>query len=314
MTETTLIQPALQHPNQSIGVDISKDKFDAFAFPIGARNCFSNDKSGFESFLKWLPQNGLERIVFEPTGAYHHGFERYVGGTGLPLCKVNPYHSRAFARSTGTRMKSDAVDAFLLGKMGAERKLAPRPILSEDIDTMRELNVARAALVKEKTAVSNRKATARHTIIKDQLAARLKDIKVNIDEIDAEIARIIDADPDLKARKKILMSIPSIGLVTANILIITMPELGHISNGQAQSGKHFGKAHIGGGRAHVRYALYMPALVAIQHNPDLKAKFEQLTKTRSLPRKVALVAIMRKLLILANTLLLKQRQWTKLST
>jgi transposase len=313
--------PDPQQLNVSIGVDISKDKFDVCTYPGGDRRCFTNDKTGFKTFLKWLACYDVERVVFEPTGAYHHDFERFTGERGVPLCKVNPFRARNFAKSTGTRMKTDEVDAWMLAKMGAQQNLALTPITTQDIDTMRELVVARTALMKDKIAASNRKATARHPIIKAQLTTRLKQINASLAEIDAAIAAIIAANPDLKARKKILMSIKGIGALTAHFLIANMPELGEISNNQAaslaglapimnQSGKHFGKAHIGGGRKNVRNALYMPALVAIQHNKDLTAKYQTMLDAH-IPKKVATIAIMRKLLILANTLIKKNKLWTE---
>lgn len=325
MLQTTLNKTALQQKfqsmNQSIGVDISKDKFDACTYPGGDRGCFTNDATGFKVFLKWQANYDVERIVFEPTGAYHRAFERHFGKAGLPLCKVNPYIARCFAKGNGKRMKSDEVDAYMLGRMGHEQNLFPGTINSDDIDMMQELCVTRKALTKDQTAASNRLATARHPIIKAQIKKRIAQIKADLAQIDATLAAIIAANPELKQRAKILTSIKGIGVVTAHILIATMPELGSISNARAaslaglapiekSSGKMVLPAHIGGGRANVRSALYMPALVAIRHNKDLKIKYNALVAAH-MPKMKATVAIMRKLLILANTLLAKNRIWTE---
>ena len=321
MSQNTLKQAALQHHYQSIGVDISKDKFDACTYPGGDKGCFTNNANGFKTFLKWQAKLDVERVVFEPTGAYHRAFERHVAKAGVPTCKVNPYLARCFAKGTGKRMKTDEVDAHMLGRMGHEQNMLPDTITSDDVDMMQELCVARRALKKDQTAASNRLATARHTIIKTQIKARLAQIILDLAEIDAQIAAIIAANSDLKQRKKILMSIKGIGPLTAHILIATMPELGSISNARAaslaglapierSSGKMILPAHIGGGRANVRNALYMPAICAIQHNNDLKNKFNTLVAAH-IPKMKATVAIMRKLLILANTLLAKGRIWTE---
>lgn len=321
MLQSTLSEHALQHQNQSIGVDISKDKFDACAYPGGQRGCFPNNKTGFKTFLKWQAKLDVERVVFEPTGAYHRAFERHVAKAGVPTCKVNPYLARCFAKGMGKRMKTDEVDAQMLGRMGHEQNMLPDTITSDDVDMMQELCVTRTALMKDKTAASNRLANARHPIIKKQLKARLATIKADLAQIDATLAAIIAANPDLKMRKKILLSIKGVGVITAHFLTANMPELGNISNAQAaslvglapienSSGKHIGKARIGGGRANVRNALFMPALVAIQHNTDLKNKYHDLIKAQK-PKMVATVAIMRKLIILANTLLQKGRLWTQ---
>jgi transposase len=321
MLQATLSKPALQHQNQSIGVDISKDKFDACAYPGGQRGCFTNNKTGFKTFLKWQAKLDVERVVFEPTGPYHKAFERHVAKAGVPTCKVNPYLARCFAKGTGKRMKTDEVDAHMLGRMGHEQNMLPDTITSDGVDMMQELCVARTALMKDKTAASNRLAKTKHPLIKKQLKARLAAIKADLAQIDATLAAIVAANPDLKKRKKILLSIKGVGVITAHFLIANMPELGQISNAQAaslvglapianSSGKHVGKAHIGGGRANVRNALFMPALVAIQHNTDLKNKYHALIKAEK-PKMIATVAIMRKLIILANTLLQKGRSWTE---
>lgn len=322
MLQSTLAKPTLQHQNQSIGVDIAKDKFDACTYPGGDRGCFTNDAIGFKTFLKWQAKFDVERVVFEPTGAYHRAFERHVAKAGVPTCKVNPYIARCFAKGSGKRMKTDEVDAHMLGRMGHDQQLFPDTLMNDNIDIMREFVVARTALMKEQTAFKNRKATARHKIIADQITARLAQIKIDLAEIDDAIATIFAADPNLKARKNILLSIKGVGLVTAHTLLITMPELGSITNAQAaslaglapidkSSGTMILPAHIGGGRANVRNALYMPALVAIQHNKELKNKFNALIKAH-IPKMKATVAIMRKLLILANTLLAKNRLWTEI--
>jgi transposase len=321
MLQSTLREPALQYQHQSIGVDISKDKFDACTFPGGDRRCFTNDATGFKVFLKWQAKYDVDRVVFEPTGAYHHAFERHLGKGGIPLCKVNPYIARCFAKGNGKRMKNDEVDAHMLGKMGHEQNLFPGTITSDDVDMMQELCVARKALKKDATAASNRLATARNAIIKAQIKVRIAQIKRDLAQIDATLAAIIAANRELKQRAKILVSIKGIGTVTAHVLIATMPELGTITNARAaslaglapiekSSGKMVLPAHIGGGRANVRSALYMPALVAIQHNKDLKTKYNALIAAH-MPKMKATVAIMRKLLILANTLLAKNRIWTE---
>jgi transposase len=304
---------------QSIGVDISKATLDAHAFPIGHAHSFPNTRDGFKVLLKWLAKFGVVRVVFEPTGAYHHDFERALGKAEVPLCKINPLQARRYAQSRGKRAKTDAVDAAMLARMGHEHSLEPKPILSQAIDEMKELSVARVALVKDRTAATNRKHVRRSALLQRQLKVRITQIDKQIEEIDAEIAAIMATQPDLKEKEKILLSIPGIGKATVRALIIDMPELGTIDNGQAaslvgvapipkESGTYKGPSRIGGGRAHVRQALYMPALVACRYNPDLKAKYDALME-RHIPFKKVIVAIMRKLVVLANALLSKGKLW-----
>jgi transposase len=305
---------------QSIGVDISKATLDVHAYPMGQANSFSNTPVGFKALLKWLKVFDVTRVVFEPTGAYHHGFERTLGNAGIALCKTNPLQVRRYAQSRGKRAKTDAVDAAMLARMGHEHSLEPRPILSQAIDEMKELSVARLALIKDRTAALNRQHVRRSALLQRQCKVRITQINNQIKEIDVAIAAIIATQPDLKEKEKILLSIPGIGSAAARALIIDMPELGTIDNGQAaslvgvapipkESGAYKGQSRIGGGRAHVRQALYMPALVACRHNPDFKAKYEALVEAKK-PKKKAIIAILRKLIVLANALLSKGRLWT----
>ena len=304
---------------QSIGVDISKATLDAHAFPIGRAHSFPNTPNGFKVLLKWLAAFEVTRVVFEPTGAYHHDFERALGKAELPLCKINPLQARRYAQSRGKRAKTDAVDAAMLARMGHEHCLEPKPILSQAIDEMKELSVARLALIKDRTAAMNRKHVRRSSLLQRQSKARITQINKQIGEIDAAIAAIIASEPNLKEKEKILLSIPGIGPAAARALIIDMPELGTIDNAQAaslvgvapiprDSGTFKGQRRIGGGRAHVRQAMFMPALVACRYNPDLKAKYDAMIKAEK-PAKKAIIAVLRKLIVLANALLSKGKLW-----
>jgi transposase len=185
-------------------------------------------------------------------------------------------------------------------------------------------SLARLALIKDRTAAMNRKHVRRSPLLQRQSKARITQINKQIAEIDAAIAAIIATQPDLKQKQKILLSIPDIGPgigpAAVRCLIIDMPELGSIDNGQAaslvgvapipkESGTYKGQSRIGGGRAHVRQALFMPALVACRHNPDLKTKYDAVIKLGK-PAKKAIIAVLRKLIVLANALLSKGKLWT----
>ena len=186
---------------------------------------------------------------------------------------------------------------------------------------MAELINARDGLVRDRTALKNRQKNLTLTILKRQCRQRLDQIARHIEALDAEIASIIATDPALARRHDILTSIDGVGTLTANQLIATMPELGNLQNKQAaslaglapvarQSGQWKGKSFIRGGRANVRQALYMPALVAARFNPDLKAKYRQLIAAGK-PAKVAITTVMRKLIVTANALLKADRLWLK---
>jgi transposase len=237
----------------------------------------------------------------------------------MPIAKVNPRQARRFAEATGNLAKTDALDAAMLTRMGAVLSLEARPVPSAIINDLRDLRTARNALIKDQVAAQTRAKAITLPLLKRQNAARLKQIEAQREAVDAEINTLIQGDPDLAQRFAILCSIPGIAEVSAAMLLIEMPELGSLDEKQVaalaglapiarQSGNWKGKSFIRGGRQQVRQGLYMPALVAIRFNADLKAKYEQLIKAGKAPKQ-AITAVMRKLIILANALLKKGRKW-----
>jgi transposase len=305
---------------QNVGVEISKDFLDVAIQPAGEAARFANDAKGHRALIKRLAPLQVVRIVFEATGAYHRLFERTLAEAGLPMVKVNPRQARRFAEACGKLAKTDRCDAAMLARMGAALELEPRPVISETLDEMKELLNARDALIKDRVAALNREKTAILPLIKRQIGARLRQIDAQIEAIDERQKELRTADSDIQRKFKILSSIPGVGAVTANILLVDMPELGELDQGQAaslagvapvakDSGKSCGKRSIRGGRSRVRRALYMAALSASRFYPACRAKYDALVNAGKLA-KVALVAIMSKLLIVANALLREKRKWT----
>ena len=304
--------------NPTIGIDISKDRLDTCRLPDGTTRQFANTRSGHRAFLRWAGSE-VARVVFEPTGPYHRAFEAACAAAGLPLCKVNPLQARRFAQALGTRAKTDRVDAAMLAKMGVALELESVPVPDQTLRELKELRQAHQALVKERTRIRNRRGTLTLPLLKRRHEQRLKQIEREIGELIEAITTRIQNDPVMARRFALITSIPGIGPVAAIALIVEMPELGDLEAKQAaslaglapmtrQSGAWRGKATIGGGRKDLRDALYMPALVAARYNPDLKAKYDQL-RAAGKPAKVAITAIMRKLIILANTLVKDNRMW-----
>ena len=305
---------------QNVGVDISKDTLDIAIQPAGETFRLANDAKGHRALIKKLAGLEIARVVFEATGAYHRLFERTLAEAGLPMVKVNPRQARLFAQATGKLAKTDRCDALMLARMGMALALEPRPIVSQAVEEMRELMTARDALIKDRVAALNRQKNVRSPLIQRQLAARLRQIETQIEAIDQQLKKSRSADYDLKERFDILTSIPGVGDITANVLIAEMPELGDLDQGQVasltglapvpkESGKSSGKRSIRGGRARARTALYMPALSAAKFYPACKAKYEAMVKQVK-PKKAAIVAIMRKLVIIANALLRDRRKWS----
>jgi transposase len=304
----------------TIGIDISKDRLDVHLHPDRIVKQFDNDRKGIARLVTWITPYQPTRIIFEATGAYHRALEMALGKAVLPAVKINPLQARRFAEATGKRVKTDPVDAAMLARFGATMQPGIPPARDETMDGLGELLAARRALVKDRTAALNRGKSLTLALLKRQSQQHLTQIQTQIEAIDQERATILAASARLKARSDILVSIPGFGAATAFALLVDMPELGSMDGKQTasliglapvtrQSGNWKGKSFIQGGRASLRQAIYMPALVAIRFNPPLKAKYLAL-RAAGKPAKVAIVAIMRKLVIIANALLRDNRKWT----
>ena len=304
--------------NDSVGIDISKDFLDAHRQLDRAAARFPNTPAGFRALSIWLGKDVPRLVVFEATGPYHGRFERTFSGE-LPLVKVNPLQARRFAQACGTRVKTDAVDACMLAKMGRALALEPdQPFDGEQFD-LRELFSARGALIKDRTRLINRLQTQTLALVKRQTKARIDQLTCQLKALQHDINERLQACPSRARANAILRTIPGIGEVAASTILIEMPEIGTLRKKKAasltglapmtqQSGKWRGKARIQGGRKPLRDALYMPALVATKHNPDMHDKYKALID-QGKPKKVALTAIMRKLIELANALVKADREW-----
>ena len=302
-----------------IGIDISKQHLDLHRQPDGATKRVANSPKGLRELISWIASFTVTRIVFEATGPYHRLMEQTLGKAGLPLCKVNPRQARRFAQAMALNAKTDAVDAAMLAQFGARIKPEIRPAPTELLTSLQKLQTARRALIKDQTATKNRSDTMTLAILERYKKQHINQIERQLAGIEAQIKNLITQDKNLKRRWEILCSIPGIGQQTAATLLIEMPELGQLQAKQAgslaglapmtrESGSWVGKAHIQGGRALLRQALFMPALVACRYNPDLKRKYQHMIQNGK-PKKLATVAIMRKMIVIANALLKKDRLW-----
>ena len=304
--------------DHNIGVDISKSHLDVFRLEDGMAKRFDNSAAGFRALTRWLGKPPVARVVFEPTGAYHKAFEVALGQK-LPLVKVNPPQARRFAEAYGTRAKTDAVDARMLARMGAAFDLEPQAPCSTEARALKELHVARAGLIKDRTRLRNRAQTQDISVLKRQTKVLLTLVEGQIAELNAEIATLIEAQESTARTCDILRSMPGVGAVSAAAMLTLLPEIGTLDRKQVaslagrapitrQSGQWQGKAFIGSGRKPLRDALYMPALVAMRCNPDLKAKYQR-QRSAGKPAKVAIVAVMRNLIEIANALVKADRKW-----
>lgn len=303
----------------TIGIDISKDRLDVYRLPEGTRRSFPNDGRGIAALTKWLSGSPLGRIIFEATGHYHRRLEQDLGRSGFPVSKVNPRQARRFAEAVGVLAKTDTVDACILARFGQALSPALSPVPDDQILALKELHLARHALIKDRTATRNRLKRLTLPLLKRQARLRLAQIERQLAAVDSAMMALVRDDGALSRRFDILLSIPGVAQAAAMALLVEIPELGSLENKRAaslaglapatrQSGQCTGRARIRGGRPLPRQALYMPALVACRFNPDL-AKTYQRFREQGKPPKVAITAIMRKLLVLANTLLKKDRRW-----
>lgn len=304
--------------DHTLGVDISKDHLDVFDLEAERAARFQNTKAGLRRFRNWLGSRLPARVVYEPTGPYHRLFETSLSGH-LPLCKVNPLQARRFAQGCGTRAKTDAVDARLLARMGAMLGLVPDAPVPQDAILLKDLARARTALIADRTRAGHRRQGQSSALLRAQAKARLALIERQIRALDAEISARLEAEAGTARKREILRSIPGLGRIATAALLVFLPEIGRLERRQLgslaglvpynrDSGRTKGKARISGGRKSLRDALYMPALVAARHNPDLRAKYLALCAVGK-PKKLALVAVMRKLIELANALVRDNRLW-----
>ncbi len=212
----------------------------------------------------------LQLVIFEATGAYHRQLERTLGAKAVPFVKVNPKQARRFAQASGKLAKTDRVDCEMLAKMGVALQLVPKPLNAENLYDLRELLSARRALIKDRTAAKARNATVTHALVKRQRRKRLRQIECDTAKIDAAMLAIAHQDQPMSERLDILSSIPGIGMTTALMILVDMPEIGALDSKQVaslaglapmsqSSGKWQGKARIQGGRPNLRHAIFMPA-------------------------------------------------------
>ena len=266
--------------HHTVGIDVSKARLDAHRLPDGEAAEFANAKAGFRKLIAWSG-DGVECIAYEASGPYHRDLEQALLQHGLPAVRVNPWQARRFAQASGRRVKTDRVDAHMLASMALVMPLRPTQPLSETQRSLQDLQRAREALMRDRGAVRDRLAQYRLPLLRKQAKARLRQIERQIKALDPELA-------DLRPRA--LASLAGLAPVTR------------------QSGTWQGRSFIQGGRFRVRQLLYMPALAASRCNPDLAAFYQRLVQAGK-PPKLALVAVMRKLL-LAAALLREDREWS----
>ena len=299
-----------------IGVDVSKDHLDAYARPAGLRRRFTNGPDGIAALLDWARPHAAERIVFESTGPYQKAAVGALLAAGLPAVVVNARQVHDFAKSMGYLAKTDALDAAAIAHFAEVAATTVRPLEPQEIQDLRELYDRRGQLVHMLAMEKNQRHSA---AVAKASAGVLLSIDRHIDYLEGQVRdlegrmdQLVERSEAFRARDEVLRTITGIGPQVSRTLLAYLPELGTTSRQRIaalaglapfndDSGKYSGPRHIRGGRSKVRVGLYQAAIAAIRHCPRMKAFYAGL-KARGKASKVALIAIARKLLVLANAL------------
>ena len=309
-----------QPPGTVVGVDVSKALLDVCLYPSGDRVRICNDKAGLKKLVNRCLASSAGLVVMEATGRYHRAAHISLHKAGLPVAVINPYRTRRFAEVLGRLAKTDEIDAAVLAEFAAVMKPAPSEPPTERMAQITEIIVARRQVVDERRALENKRAQATLELVRDQLDERIALCRRQCKVLEAKLLEAIRSERTIARRYEILTSIPGIGPTTAATLLSEMKELGNANAAEVaalagvapmnrDSGTMRGRKMIRSGRIAARNTLYMAAVVAVRWNRDLAAFYSRLREAGK-PFKVAITAAMRKLLLLANTLLKEDRVWS----
>lgn len=302
----------------TIGIDVSKDRLDVAVHPTDEQFSVTNDPAGWREMVRRLKSLMARAIGIEASGGYERGPIHALLEAGLPVHLVNPWKLRRFAQASGVLAKNDRLDARMIARFVASM---PSRQVQRDraVDHLAELVRARRQLVDAAQQTSCQIEQVCDTSLRRMLTRRIRQLELDIAKLDQLIVKAIENSPTLCARRQLLASMPGVGPVLAATLLALLPELGALSNRAIaalvgvvpydfDSGKFKGLRCIFGGRPAVRRVLFMAAQVAARFNPTLKA-FKQRLKDAGKKPKVAIVAVMRKLIVTLNAMLRNNTPW-----
>ena len=305
--------------NIYVGIDVAKDSLDVHILPHAQRiHCTTNAKD-VQKLTEQLRKLKIKLIVLEATGGYGTTLAAELQQAGLAVAVVNPRQVRNFAKATGRLAKTDRIDAEVLALFAQRIQPPARSVGDENERKIKALVARRRQLITTRTAEQNRRNRASNDIVAASIDAVLETIDKQLDEMDRMIRQFVQSSPAWMEKAKLLQSVPGLGKVTTHVLLAELPELGRLNRREIaslvgvapinrDSGTLRGRRMIGGGRTTVRNALYMAALVATRHNPVIRVYYQRLVESGK--RKiVALVAAMRKLLTILNTMLKNNQPW-----
>jgi transposase len=302
-----------------VGIDVSKDRLDVHLRPSGEAFSVSRDGKGLDELCGRLLALSVALVVLEATGGFETTVAAALAGAGLPLCVVNSRQIRDFARATGRLAKTDRLDAQTIALFAERIRPEPRPVAGPEAARLAELVARRRQVVEMIGMEANRRRRTADKRLAKTIDRHVAFLEKELAVIDHEIGDSIKGSPVWREKEALLKSVPGIGDVTARTLLAEVPELGAIGRRQIaalvgvapvnrDSGLMRGHRTIAGGRTAVRNVLYMAALTAIRHNPVLKAFYDRLTG-RGSPKKLAIVAVIRKLLTVLNAIIRNNTPW-----
>ncbi len=314
-----------QHTKVHLGIDVSKRTLDVCILredapqEEGESFVVTNDQGGLEEILSRLEGMSVELAVMEATGRYERLAATMLAANGVSVAIVNPRQARDFAKAIGQLAKTDKIDAFVLARFA--RAVEPRAsvIPEEEAVALQGILARRRQLIEMLVSENNRLQIASEGALAKRIQAHIEWLKKEIERTDGDLDEAIEGSAAFKENETLLRSVPGVGRVLSRTLLAELPELGEITHKRLcalvgvapfnrDSGQSRGKREAWGGRAPVRAALYMGALVATRHNPAIKEFYERLLAAGK-PKKVALVACMRKLLSILNALMRDRAIW-----
>jgi transposase len=305
-----------------VGIDVSKAVLDVAVAPTTETWSVPNTADGTNLLVRKLKELSPVLVVLEATGGLERRAIAALAGAALPVVAVNPRQVRDFARATGRLAKTDAMDAAVLALFADRIRPELRPLHDAEMQELEALVVRRRQVVDMIVAEKNRLSAAPPSQrVRTAIGKTIKWLEKQLAGVDLDLDDAVKGSPVWREKENLLRSVPGVGKVLSRTLLSLAPELGTLGRKQMaaligvaplnkDSGMHRGRRSIWGGRAHVRAVLYMGALVAVRHNPIIRAFYARLIAAGKLP-KVALVACMRKLLSILNAILRTNSRWTQ---
>ncbi len=306
-----------------VGVDVCQHRLDVGVWPSEETFGESNDGKGIVRLAKALAKAKPKIVVLESTGRLEVPLALELGERGVPYRIVNPRQVRDFARAMGLLAKTDRIDALVLARWAESARLEPKPLPDAEHRELRALVMRRLQLIESKTAEENRLRGETVPRVRKSVNDSIAWLTRQIKQLDIDLDRTIKSSPTFSKQSELIQSVPGVGPHTANMIQACLPELGTLNRGgiaalvgvaplNRDSGKSHGRRFCWGGRAEVRSALYMAALVASRYNPLIRAIYLRL-RAKGKPAKIALVACIRKLLVILNAMVRDHAPWRQTS-